>query len=115
MSFQVLVKTAPVMTGSYSYLLRDRAAAELFVQRPDVWWWCFPVEEDALDSASWRKGGAWEIAAMQSGITGDLSAFRVKVSPEDEPGRGQPGYGNQSTRTAPAPYDGAEEEGDERW
>jgi hypothetical protein len=59
MSFQVLVKTTPNMLGSYSYALVSREAAEVFVQRSDVWWWCFPIEEDTLDGGSWHKGGAW--------------------------------------------------------
>lgn len=59
MSFSVLVKTTPHMLGSYTYELVSREAAEVFVQRSDVWWWCFPVEEDTLDGGSWRKGGAW--------------------------------------------------------
>lgn len=58
--FQVLVKTAPTMTGSYAYDLVSREAAEVFVKRSDVWWWCFPVDEDALTGRSWRRGGAWE-------------------------------------------------------
>lgn len=74
MSFQVLVKTTPHMNGSYAYDLDGREAAEAFVQRPDVWWWVFPLDEDVLDGRSWRKGGAWapvEHIASAVGISGD--------------------------------------------
>lgn len=57
--FQVLFKTTPHMTGSYSCTLADRAAAQAFVQRPDVWWWTFPLDEDLLSGSSWHRGGAW--------------------------------------------------------
>lgn len=56
MTFQVLVKTLPHMNGSYGFLLSDRANAVAFVQRPDIWWYTFPLEDDDL---AWHKGGAW--------------------------------------------------------
>lgn len=61
--FQVLVKHFPFGPDS-SYVVADRRAAEDFVKRADVWWWCFPVDEDMLDGSSWRKGGAWAPAAI---------------------------------------------------
>jgi hypothetical protein len=101
MSFSVLVKTTPHMLGSYTYELVNREAAEIFVKRSDVWWWCFPVEEDTLDGGSWHRGGAWEIAAMQSGIGGDLSAFKAEVA--------------DSIPVQAHPANDQEEEDDDRW
>ena len=58
--FQVLVRTTPYpVVPPVSYTLASREAAEVFVQRSDVWWWIFPLDEDAMDGGSWRKGGAW--------------------------------------------------------
>lgn len=59
MSFQVLVKTTAVMNGAYTFLLADRKAAMEFVQRPDVWWYHFPEEDDDW---RWHRGGAWKPA-----------------------------------------------------
>lgn len=88
--FQVLVKTTPVMLGSYSYDLVSREAAEVFVKRSDVWWWCFPVDEDTLTGNSWRKGGAWEpddARDQEIAMAIPLDAYGVterrRVPPED--------------------------------
>jgi hypothetical protein len=59
MGFPVLVKTTAGMLGSYSYDLPGREEARRFVERPDVWWYVFPLDEDDMTGASWRKGGAW--------------------------------------------------------
>jgi hypothetical protein len=71
--FQVLVKTTPHMQGSYPYTFEHREDRDAFVMRGDIWW--YHLGED--DDWDWRKGGAWEIAAMQSGIPGDLSPMRA--------------------------------------
>lgn len=55
--FQVLFKTTnDPTTGAHSWDLGTREVAEAFVQRPDIWWWAFPLDDDT----AWRKGGAWE-------------------------------------------------------
>ena len=56
--FQVLVKTTPRMTGSYSYSFESRDARFEFIRRPDVFWYYFPEEDDY-----WRRGGAWNVPA----------------------------------------------------
>jgi len=58
-SFQVLVKTTAVMNGAYTFLLPDREAAQELVQRPDVWWYHYPAEDDDW---RWHRGGAWKPA-----------------------------------------------------
>lgn len=64
MGFQVLVKTAQHMLGSYSYLLEDEEQAKLFVRRPDVWWYHFSAAAGDGDW-DWHKGGAWAAATAR--------------------------------------------------
>lgn len=59
MAFQVLVKTLPGMHGAYTYLLPDKAAADEFVQRDDIWWYHYPLEDEDW---RWHRGGAWKPA-----------------------------------------------------
>lgn len=108
MSFQVLVKTTPHMHGSYAYTLVNREAAEVFVQRSDVWWYFFPLDEDILSGSSWRKGGAWSPQP-------DMVADRIALDD----------YGLSSTvpdvpkvptvPTVESGSDGGDEEDDDRW
>ena len=54
--FQVIFKTTnDPTTGSHSWDLGTREVAEAFVQRPDIWWYAFTLDDDPV----WRKGGAW--------------------------------------------------------
>lgn len=76
MTFQVLVKTAPHMMGSYSFMLEDEAAARVFVQRPDIWWYAF--SDDA--TWDWKKGGAWTAAPGEQ-IEHDLADLRRMLPP----------------------------------
>lgn len=82
MAFQVLVKTAPGMLGSYSYDLGTREAAAEFVKRHDVWWYCFPVEEDTMDGSSWHRGGAWEAGSPHQPF---LAAMQPEPAAADTP------------------------------
>lgn len=82
------MKTTRAMTGEYAFMLKDRAAAQEFVQRPDVWWYVFPADEDW----AWRRGGAWNPAP------GNAEDSVPETAPEPE---------------APAP--GGDGEDDGRW
>ncbi len=92
--FQVLVKTTQHMLGSYSYDLGTREAAQSFVQRPDVWWYTFPADEDALDGSCWRKGGAQ--AEQDSAEAAVHDADTMGIAP-------------------PPPVPDEDDEDDERW
>jgi hypothetical protein len=58
-SFQVLVKTAAVMNGAYTYLFSSREERDAFARRPDVFWYHYPEEDDDW---RWHRGGAWKPA-----------------------------------------------------
>jgi hypothetical protein len=106
--FQVLVKTTAHMQGSYSFDLGDRETAAEFVKRSDVWWYTFPVDEDILDSFSWRRGGAWESLASAAGLPRGSCT---------QQGTGHTGSADLSTHAPPvAAADDEEDNGDDdRW
>lgn len=87
MPFQVLVKTAQHMLGSYSFLLEDEVSAREFVRRPDVWWYSFSSDEDW----EWHKGGAWAGAEHLADAAGvkppgpaPAEAYPLPLENEDE-------------------------------
>ena len=88
--FQVLVKTTAVMQGAYTYLLEDRAAADKFVRRADVWWYHYPAEHEDWD---WRRGGAWkpshlvtqdDLAAEERAPEGSAPLMNQVIVQEDD-------------------------------
>lgn len=79
------------MTGSYSFDLGTRETARNFVQRPDVWWYTFPVDEEVLTGTSWHRGGAWAATdedRQDTDLAADLENAKMKrwAADEDEDG-----------------------------
>lgn len=105
MAFQVLVKTTAAMNGAYTYLCGSQQEREQFVQRPDVWWYHFPEEDDDW---RWHRGGAWKPAH-------ELAPQDLSAEPAPPPGQSaqQVTFMQFAAEAARCAQDGDDD--DERW
>lgn len=82
MTFQVLFKTTnDPTTGAHSWDLGTREVAEAFVQRSDVWWYAFPLDDDV----TWRKGGAWSRTQPEEPVIHGVFPHQEKEVPSPRP------------------------------